>query len=295
MTIDQKQAKKGGAFRLTPWLWPIIAAFITAVLLFYYNDKKETEQSLTYFPDDPTLTFTKSQTDLTLNGGKLEWLASSKTDQPVYLRQDVSLLFKNNKLIGMLSTWDKETDGLVQEQTLPIKKSGGFEAITIHHAETHYPGDSIKGKATMSYDHLYIMSTPQGFQSFKVPVTPDETAWFLTFKKTERHHQEALLKKAAEKYHLRLNNYSVFPLTYLHVYDQNPLPGLDQKTSHRVISQLWEGLYKHFLLGFHGEDGRIKKPIGSMTPLILYNKRATDILVVIETTSEEILLLKQTI
>src|SRR5690242_3166541 len=82
--------------RISSLLWVFMASFITATFLFYYHDDRETEESLTYFPDDPTLTFSTHQTTLTYEKEVpygIHWSVQSKINHPTYLRQDVSLLY----------------------------------------------------------------------------------------------------------------------------------------------------------------------------------------------------------
>jgi len=277
----------------------IIASFITALLLYFYQDQDESEQSLTYFPDDPLMSFSNAATTLQFKNGAsftVKWQTYSALGSPTYLRQDVSLLFKDGKLTGMLSKWKENTDQISQSKTITDDESGNYEAISVHYAERHYPDDVIKGKEIMSYDHLSVMRDAGGhFSGFKIPTAEDQKAWYTKKWRTMKSKQATLITEAAKKFHFNPDDYYPYPLTYIHVFESEPLPKLNQQTTHRVISQLWEGLYKNYALGVHVSENDIRDPIGSSMPMILYSKKGTDLLVIIQLDSGEMTMLKQVI
>lgn len=293
---SQKRDRKSSPFRTL--LFILIASFITALLLYFYQDQDETEQSLTYFPDDPALLFEKAGTTIQFQPDTpytLQWMVESKINKPTYLRQDVSLLFKDQRLIGILSQWKEKTDQLSQMKTLKENESGYYEAITVHHAENHYPNNVIRGKEVMSYDHLSVIDSAGEFTSFRIPAQPEEKDWTTKRWRTLQQEQHDLVTKAAQQFHFNLSQYDSFPLSYLHIYNDHPLPSLNQKTTHRVISQLWEGIYKDYCLGVHLSEHDVRDPIGSMMPIILFDKNAKQILVIIQLNTGEITMLKQEI
>jgi hypothetical protein len=277
-------------------LFILITSFITALLLFYYHDRSDTEQSLTHFPDDPALSFESAATSIQFQPGSpytLLWTVESKINKPTYLRQDVSFLFKDHKLIGILSQWKEKTDEISQMKTFKENESGYFEAISVHHAENHYPNDVIKGKEVMSYDHLSVFNNDGSFTSFRIPTHPNEKRFSQEKWQTLQLKQKDLMNLAAKRYHIDLSQYYGFPLSHIHVYSNQPLPGLSQKTTHRIISQMWEGLYKDYALGIHLSEDDIRDPIGSTMPVILFSKKADHLLIILQLNSGEITLLKQ--
>ncbi|MFC7393345.1 hypothetical protein [Scopulibacillus cellulosilyticus] len=279
----------------------VVISFLIAFLFYYFTRNSELEESITYFPEDAKLDYIYNNTSLTIkpqNQGKhfkVLWQTSSKTNQQVYLREDVSLLYNNGRLTSILSKWRQNVQTLNQEKTLDFDESGHFEAITIHHAEKH-ADQNITGKDVMSYDQRYVMvSANQPISIFKVPVTPEELGWYHVLDSSVKTEQREILEEAAEQFHIHPAAYFIFPLTYLHVYNQNILPGLDKKTSHRAVSQLWEGLYKNYILGIKLKENQVEDPIGSSMPIILYDKNSTHFLVITKTRSGKLALFKQKI
>ena len=57
-------------------------------------------------------------------GYELAWLSKSMLDQEAYLRQDVSLLYKDGYLIEILSNWKENTDALLQSKNIVGNESG---------------------------------------------------------------------------------------------------------------------------------------------------------------------------
>lgn len=284
-------------------VWVILGAFLAAYLLYSSEKEASTINSLTYFPRDSSLQFLTATTSLSQssNGAnahnyKLHWMTDSETNRPVYLRQDVSLLFQNGKLIQVENQWKQQVSTLTYSKTLALNKEGYFQAITDHYAETHPKGDEIKSQDVMSWDHLFVMTkglkTPD---SFSFSTNAKETAFKNKITAQLSAHQYDLLKEAANKFHLTLKDYAIFPLSHLVTYQENPLPGLTEKTSRRVISQLWEGLYKNYILGIQVNGPTPESPIGSDMPLILYKKSGNQLLVLIRSKSGQLFILKQTI
>ncbi|WP_027725005.1 hypothetical protein [Tuberibacillus calidus] len=280
------------------FLFILTVSFLTALLMFLYHRDDQTEQSLTYFPDDPLLAFKSHETHLTFlpdSPYTLQWQVRSVLNTKSYLRQDVSFLFKDQQLIGILSNWRENTDVLEQQKTMAQHTSGYYEAISVHHAESHYPNGEIRGKETMSFDRLAVMKTSSGWEDFKIPETDQQERWIKEKFHTFSLKQQALLSQAAHKYHIDLNQYIAFPLSHIHIYDHEPLPGLSQEATHKTISRLWEGLYKDYALGVHITSDDIRTPIGSTVPILLFDKNESHLLVIIQLSSGEIVLLKQKI
>ncbi|GGE46820.1 hypothetical protein GCM10011391_27090 [Pullulanibacillus camelliae] len=280
-------------------IWVILLSLLTAIFLYFLNHRLDSEESMIYFPEDTNLHFSKKQTTLAVrkqaHTAKLLWTTASKTTAPSYLRQDVSLLYRNGQLVSIMNKWQQQIDALEQNKELTLKQAGYYEGITAHYAEAHYPSDIIKSKTRMSYDHLSIMGkSMQSWDSFQIPVTQSEIEWNDQFTRAQQEKNRALLKQAERKYQIPVQEYDVFPLTYLHIFDYNTLPGLNKKTTHRVVSQLWEGLYNHYILGVEPASHERESALGSQMPLILYHRNADEILVVIKTAEGDLALLKQT-
>lgn len=283
------------------WLGLLAVSFVTALILYLdHRDRADTEESITYFPDDPTLSFLEKNTRLLLQRSEpsrydISWLASSRTNRAAYLRQDVSFLFSDRRLVAIANKWKTKTAEIHQAKIERFHEAGVLEAITVHHAETHGQ-NGIRGKLAMSYDHLAVMPGDDGaFSAFRFPIAEKAKVWYRAKTQALNETMDAIIKKASSKHRFRPEAYDAFPLTYLHVFANQSLPGLNQKKTNKVIGQLWEGLYKEYALGVRRSDGRIESPIDSFMPIILYSKRHDHLLVVIRLASGEIALLKQNI
>jgi len=279
-------------------IWIILLSLLTAIFLYFLNHRVDTEESMTYFPEDTQIHFKTKQTTLTIkrqkHSSKLLWATLSKTTTPSYLRQDISLLYKNGRLVNILNKWQQNAQTLEQQKQLTLTSTSYYEAITAHYTETHYPSNIIKSKTNMSYERLAVMGNhTQNWASFHLPTTRLEIQWNDQLTQALQKQNQILLQQAVEKYQIPVQEYDVFPLTHLHIFDHNTLPGLNKKTTHRVVSQLWEGLYNHYILGIEHTNHDRESAIGSHIPLILYHKNADKLLVVIKTAQGHLVLLKQ--
>ncbi|MGV3488850.1 MAG: hypothetical protein ACO1OC_09730 [Tuberibacillus sp.] len=282
--------------KLQSVLYILVASFLTALLLYFYNHQDETEQSLTYFPDDPMLAFAEASTTLKMQSDDrytIQWKVHSVLNTETYLRQDVSFLYKDQRLIGVLTKWKENTSAIAQSRTIPGDESGFYEAISVHHAESHYPNNIIRGKEVMSFDRLSVLKMTSGFIGFNIPESLEQEQWYKKRWETMQLKQKALIAQAARQYHFNPDEYYQYPLSHIPVYNNESLPGLDQKTTHRVISQLWEGLYKGYALGIHLTEHETKSPLGSSMPIILYHKKADHLLLITQLHSGEIAMLRQ--
>jgi hypothetical protein len=131
----------------------ILIIFFTAVINLRDN---KVQESITYFPIDPKVSFTEAKTTLNLfsqnskDQYSLQWHLTSSLDKKAYLRQDVGFLFLNGKLIGKLGRWKEKTKKLEQEKIETEKESAFFQAFTFHYAEIHENENKIFSAQTMS-------------------------------------------------------------------------------------------------------------------------------------------------
>ncbi|HSU80209.1 MAG TPA: hypothetical protein VLK78_07310 [Candidatus Angelobacter sp.] len=284
-------------------VWVILGAFLAAYLIYSTEKEASTINSLTYFPRDPAIQFLTATTSLRqspnekgTSGYTVHWTTQSEINHPVYLRQDVSLLFQNGKLIQINNHWKQQVKALTFSKSLSMKKEGYFEALTDHYAESHPKDSEIKSQDVMSWDHLYVRTKGlKNPESFTYPTKKQDNLFKDKLTTEMEARQTNLLNQATRTFQLKPEEYDVFPLNHLVSYQNNPLPGLTEETSHRVISELWEGLYKNYILGIHEKGRALQSPIGSDMPLILYKKSGDQLLVLIRSKSGQLFVLKQMI
>jgi hypothetical protein len=277
----------------------ILTILIVCLLTFsiYKYKNPPAQESITFFPIDPKVNFIKTETILSpLNkpAYTILWTIHSTLDQKAYLRQDAGLLYANGRLAGKLSDWKQKTAVSIQNSQLSTQKSTLLQAITFHHAELHEKGNQIFSSQAMSEDQLYVIhSNP--IKTFKVPSSKDEEQWKQRLDGETERMLQLSWNKGIRYFSIPLKNYEVFPLSQFHEKSKTTLPGFNKTETEKVVGNLWEGLYKNYILGIKKTDGTIVSPIGSTIPLILLAKDKTHLLVLTETGKGEPILLRQII
>jgi hypothetical protein len=246
-------------------------------------------ESLTYFPLDPTLTFLTAETKLTLLNEKdndeyiVEWETLSETDKKVYLRQDISYLFVDGILVDSMSNWKEEVAVQNDREKLKGEDSSLYQSISLHHAEVHLQDDQIKSAQKMTSDKLYIIdSSFSPLESFRAPSSKEQEEWKKILDHVISQHLHYSWNELVKHFQINREQYYEFTMLDLVNFNKNSLPGLDQDKSLKVMGQLWEGLYKNYLLGIKLSPDETISPIGSKVPLILLSKDRTHLFILIE-------------
>lgn len=246
----------------------------------------QTKPAITYFPIDQDTTFSTAKTSLSLitekgnDNYKLLWQTNSTTDIPVYLRQDVSLLFDNGRLRGALTKWVQDTDTIQLKEMLQLEDSSLYQSISFHHGEIHKSRDEIKSIQKMTSDYLYVIDSPTTpLVSFKTAKSNYEREWKDLLDRTSKqqllYHWNTLLNH----FQIDKEKYLAVPLTGLDKYQNEPLPSLSQAQTDKIIGQLWEGLYKNYVIPIVKTE---KEVVDSYIPLILFDKENKHLLVLFE-------------
>lgn len=274
-------------------LLSLLLTFLFVLIMIFFRPTP-IQQSITYFPVDHRVAFTETNTTLTPREQKdndeyiLNWSVSGTLDEIAYLRQDISLLFEDGYLRKTLSKWQENAKTLKQEEAITSEDSSHFEAISFHHAETHYEEDQIQSRQKMSHASLYVIDSPMTpFQSFESPTTDKEQEWKQILDHTKDQHLDYTWEDMIRYYQIPRDEYLEIPLVELVKYETKPLPGLSQNETEIAIGRLWEGLYKNYFLGIKGKEGSTLSPIGSVMPLILMDQQATHFIVLIQTKDDQ--------
>ncbi|MBB6454272.1 hypothetical protein HNQ94_002747 [Salirhabdus euzebyi] len=264
--------------------------FLTLIISFIIVNIQEKDQKvIKFFPLDETKSFEESKTELKLltqtdeDSYKIGWNMYSTMDKPVYLRQDVSLLFVDGKLKGILNQWKEEASTLKQETIFNGEDSSHYEAISFHHGEIHYPDDLIKSMQLMTHDHLYIIDSPHSaLESFKEPIEQNEKEWKKTLDNTKYQHLNYYWTQLMQHYDLNKTDYLEIPLTELWKFNEKAFPTLTVEQTQQVVGQLWEGIYKNYITGIKTQDDPNGKPLNTYMPLILVDKKGQYLFVLFE-------------
>lgn len=273
----------------TKWVLIVMFAFLTSGIFYFYHGNSARE-SIIFFPIDESVSFEKAATSLEFVGNKdddeylVEWDVQSYTNKKIYLRQDISLLFSDGKLIDTLSEWEDQSQKLAQFKKVTGEDSSHFESISLHYGEIHVDHDLIRSTQLMTSDHLYVIDSEfTDLFSFKQPQTKEEQEWKNILDKVTEQHLEYSWDQLLDHYKINRNEYEAIPLVDLINYNTAHLEGLSQAKTQEVIGSLWEGLYKHYFLGFKTKEGKVYPAKGSTMPLVLIAKNSSHIIVLTQT------------
>ncbi|MCT2537559.1 hypothetical protein NC661_01235 [Aquibacillus koreensis] len=256
----------------------IICSLFVAILIF----EKDEISVIKFFPIDASTTFSSYGTELRLKSETdqdeydINWKAYSTLEDEIYLRQDVSLMYTDGKLKGILSKWKENEKDIVLNSPIHGEDSSHYETITFHHGEIHYPDDKIKSIHAMSYDELYVIDSPHSaLESFEQPTNNSQKEWKKTLDHATSQQLRYHWKQLIHYFEINKDQYVFVPLTDLYRYENENIPTLSQEQTQQVIGQLWEGLYKNYILSITDN----KQPVHSFIPLILFDKKGEHLLV----------------
>ncbi|WHZ01738.1 hypothetical protein QNH48_22515 [Neobacillus sp. YX16] len=263
----------------------MLGVFIIVILAFTIHQYKnpKIQESITYFPIDPNVSFKTAQTILTLMNNPANtilWKEHSTLDRKAYLRQDAALLYANGRLIDQLWNWKQNTAVIEQEKRMTLDKNVLLQAITFHHAELHENENKIFSSQAMSADQTFFL-TAHADNVKKQLEQQIETMLQLSWNKGLRH------------FSINLSNYQAYPLSEFNELAKDSLPGFTKPETAKIVGNLWEGLYKNYILGIKKAEGAIESPKGSTLPLILIATDKSHLLVLTETALGEPILLRQ--
>ncbi|TWI57818.1 hypothetical protein [Halalkalibacter nanhaiisediminis] len=281
----------------------LITSFCVGLFLVIQIKPEPLRDALIFFPIDPTASFLEATSQIEFQKIEneedqyiLDWTVTSVLNQPAYLRQDISLLYKDGYLKDIQSVWRENTDTIWLEKDVKSDDSGHYKVVSFHHAEIHYENDEIKSAQALSSDALYVIDSPlKPLHAFHKPKTEEEKEskriLDLILNQQQQYDWEDLLAY----YHLSKEHYSLVPLTDLTLYQKQPLPHLNEEQTARFLGGLWEGIYKNYVLGIQKLDGTIITPIGSTVPLILVPKSADHFFILFRTADGQPVQLMQTL
>lgn len=265
----------------------LVPVLTIPLLLIYIQFIHPAVQTITYFPPDLKKSYTYAYTELrppvdaSMEGRyRIDWTTVSMSADPLYLRQDVSLLFRNGCLSGAQSSWKRNTAAIKMTEYPSMKGDNMLDAITFHHGEAHSKEDRINAVQTMSRARLYVETDsdrPFTVHSFS-DVSTSEEAEFK--KKIDSSTKQKLLyywNNLASELNIDMNDYISIPLTSLSDYENEPLPGLSMKETKATIGKLWEGLYKQYIIKILTDE-----QADSCMPLILFKRDNKQLQVIYE-------------
>ncbi|MGP4042353.1 hypothetical protein ACTWP4_20935 [Gracilibacillus sp. D59] len=260
----------------------ITCLLMMLALILLLLTKRTSEETIKYFPPDSSISFSSVDTNLKLlketgnDQYMIKWTANSGLDREIYLRQDISLLYMDGRLKGMKGLWKESEKDIGLEVVFEESDSSHFQAISFHHGEVHYPNDKIKSIQQMSADQLYVIDSPHtALESFREPKSHMQQEWKKTIDKTTSQQLQFAWREWIDTANIEIDDYNLYPLTAIIQFQQQPIDGLTQEQTDRIIGQLWEGLYKNYILPIANQS----KTNNQIMPLILIDKNNDHLIV----------------
>ncbi|MDQ0218314.1 hypothetical protein ELQ35_12525 [Peribacillus cavernae] len=276
----------------------LLAVFILVSALIYFLYLKPVEETIIFFPIDPSLSFDSASTHLAAEKSddnySINWSEQSVLNTDAYLRQDISLLYKNGRLAGILKDWRQNTQSIQQKEDITESESGLFQGLTFHYAEVHPSESDIVSAQALTDDELYVILSPfSKFQSFKRPISAEQKEWKQVLDRTAKAVMADSLNKASEAFQLDKDRYEVASLTELNTKQDELLSGFTEAKQKEIIGKLWEGLYRNYVMGIKKEDGSGISPEGSTIPLLLVSNDNKELLTVFNVSDGSPVILRQ--
>lgn len=269
------------------WLYWVLGPLTLAIIIALYTQYYNEESVIKFFPLNEQTGFHSFGTSLNLeyqeddDEYEVLWSLSSESDKPMYLRQDVSLLYVNGRLKGVVTKWEENVTEIEKDTSLHGEDSQRFQAISFHHGEIHEKDNPITSIQATSGDQLYVIDSPHSKNTaFKTPTNKEEKEWQERLDHTIRQQIEVQWEELLTYYGIDKQKYTSMSLTELVEYEDKPFPGTKKEDAERIKGQLWEGLYKNYVLGI--TDTQSSHPIQSYIPLILFDKEGKHLIVLYE-------------
>ena len=265
------------------YIYNFILLLVTVIIMIYFSTTRQAEETIIFFPIDPTLHFEDAATHVTaktVNNKtyQVQWQTRSTLAEPAYLRQDVSLLYKNGNLIGILNKWKQHEQTIIQKDKQKERDSARYDAVTFHYAEVHPNKDTFTSVQQMSQAKLYAITTPS-FETFQRPVSAEQQQWQSVLDNNLNARLASRLNKSLTYFHIDKSQYETISLIELPTKANHIFRTFPSAKREEIIGKLWEGIYKHYILGIKTEDGTVLPVAGSSIPQILVAKDQSELLV----------------
>lgn len=273
--------------------------FSAIIISFYLFLSKKSEETIIFFPIDPSHYFENAATHLhASSSGKeiyfLQWKVDSTLNDSAYLRQDISILYKNGQLEGILNKWRQHTQMISQKEEIKDRENARFDAISFHYAEIHPMEDTYTSVQQMSKANLYAVTSPS-FTAFQNPVSEVQKQWHDRLDNYTNTKIRSSLNKALVHFQINKDQYQTFSLTDLPTQVNQIFRMFPKQKQEEIIGKLWEGLYKNYFLGIKKENGTLVSPKGSSIPQLLVANNQREILVLFTLKDGTPILLRQKI
>lgn len=265
-----------------------IASFISVILFLTTN---ETRTTVKYFPFHDHIFFEIAETNLSINQDQttIVWESISTTSEPTYLRQDIALLYENGLFKAIQKKWEQQIDTIFLNENVNPSEKALLQAISYHHGEIHEL-DTITSVQQLSSASQYYIKENDVITSFVRANTGKEKVWrnklnTLTNKRLFRHWQHLI-----DKLEIPADQYDTYSFIDFFQFGQTVFPDKTTEQYEKIVGQLWEGLYKSYVLLIDELDAPSQT---HLMPFIMVHKDTTHLLVIYELDGKEHRLIQQ--
>ena len=264
----------------------IISLFVIFTLYQMYN---KTATTMKYFPIDTHHSIVESNTELEYDTKQknINWYVSSTSNQPVYLRQDVSLLYENGVFKGLLNKWRTDEVTIEQQESVPYNQDALLQSVSFHHGEIH--NENITSIQAMTDAMLYIIEKDNHLDAFQHPQSPfeKESVKKLTDQTEENLQQQ--LNRLLTYYEIDASDYIVTSLVDITKQKENVLSSITEENNAKILGQFWEGLYREYITLLMSYEDIPRHYV----PFVLIAKDESHVLVLYEIEQEKYKLIQQ--
>lgn len=235
-----------------------------------------------YFPLSDEVYFENANTRLkkSINPHYI-WSVASKSSEKAYLRQDVALLFENGKYKAVDYAWRENSQAMSFQKELAADDDIWIEAISYHHAELHLDDNKIQSAQEMTSDNLYMITLEDEAHFIKVPSSDQEKKQINYLKEKVRDELDSHWNKWIKHFKIDDSQYMYIPFQALVNYQSTVLPNKSAEETTKIIGQLWEGIYKQYVLLLN-QDTK-----SHWMPLILYANDGSHLILLFEIAGEK--------
>lgn len=264
----------------------VLLIVASSIFIYIFMSIDRSIETLIYFPADQTVQFTEYKTDISFADHKnLLWQIESESDEQVYLRQDISLLYANGQFKGILNLWEQNVSNLTKEKRIPHNGNVVYDSISFHHGEIHRNDDDITSIQKMSNQTLYVVEEDdEQYLSFRHPNNKVEIQIKEKLDHLKQDNLNRYWRQLINHFNINEDKYIAIPLIELIQFENKTLLTLSKEQTNRVLGQLWEGLYKNYVIPVSDKKNHHSP---HYMPLILIDKDVTHLYVLFELNGEK--------
>lgn len=248
--------------------YSLLFIIVIIFLFVFYLFTQRVETTIQYFPLDETASIDDAITLIQQDdkSNMITWDVHSTGTGPIYLRQDVSVLYANGQFKGLLNQWKQQKETITMNQSFALQEDTLLQAISFHHGELHDESGDITSIQKMTQAELELFSTTEKESTGPVPYFVEQPLL---------DHWEALM----QHFKYTTSDYDILPLVDLATYDDRALPGRTLDATKKIVGQLWEGLYKNYIISLTTYTDNIPP---HWMPVILLAKDQSHLIVLYE-------------